>query len=72
MAEVSVSGYPCPGCGAQIRAAELACRRCQGRLPRQLRRTLAAAQRQRHRDHQPYLDALNEVRQWWALHREPA
>lgn len=58
--------HPCPGCGAAVASGDIACRRCARRLPRQLRRALVAAQRQRHRDHEPYLDALREAREWWA------
>jgi hypothetical protein len=28
------------------------------------------AERRRHREHEPYLDALRDARQWWAGHRE--
>ena len=60
--------HECPGCGTAISLDEIACRRCYRRLPRHLRRALAAAKRIRYRDHEPYLDALREARQWWAEH----
>jgi predicted amidophosphoribosyltransferase len=63
-------GCTCPGCGAPIPCADIACRRCRRRLPRELRHALVLAERVRHRDHQPYLDALRAARQWWAEHRE--
>ena len=60
--------HVCPGCGADIPVDQIACRRCLRRLPRQLRRTLVVARRISYRDHEPYLDALREARQWWAEH----
>lgn len=57
--------HACPGCGADVPYAQLACKPDWFRLPKPLRDDITAAYRRRRSDLRPHLLAVRAAVQWY-------